>query len=103
MEFKFVFRSARRSKDFFLSKDRVSNHLRSSVVYKFTSSSCKATFYGKISRHFIVRCREHLGIDKKGKAIKGGLFSIRDHVSSTGVKLNSFTGITNQYYETSIL
>ena len=37
-----------------------------------------------ISRDFIVHCREHLGINKKGKIIKGSLSSIRDHVGSTG-------------------
>ena len=35
----------------------------SSVVYKFSCSSCKATYYGKTSRHFIVRCREHIGVN----------------------------------------
>ena len=67
-----------------LYKERVSRHLHSSVVYKFTWSSCKATYYGKASRHLIVRCWEHLGINEKGKTIKGVLSSIRDHVHSTG-------------------
>ena len=50
------------------------------------SERCKHTNYahGKASRHFIVRCREHLGTNIKGKAFKGSLSSIRDHVSSTG-------------------
>ena len=70
MEFRFIFQSVKRVKDFFPFKDRVSSHLRSSVVYKSTCSSCKATYYGKTSRHFIVCCREHLWLNKKGKAIK---------------------------------
>ena len=70
-EFKFVFQPAKRIGSFFPFKDRAPSHVRSSVVYKFSCSSCKATYYGKTSRHFIVRCREHLGVNKKGKCIKG--------------------------------
>ena len=58
VEFRFVFKSIKRIEYFFLFKDCVSSHLRWSVVYKFTCSSCKATYYGKASRHFIVCCRE---------------------------------------------
>ena len=65
-------------------KDHVPSHLHSSVDYEFTCSSCKATYYGKTSRHYIVRCREHMGINKKGKTIKGVPSSTRDHVNSTG-------------------
>ena len=35
-------------------------------------------------RHFIVRRREHLGVNKQGKSIKGVPSSIKDHVNSTG-------------------
>ena len=58
--------------------------LFSSVVYKFTCSSCQAAYYGKTSRHFVVRCREHLGINKKGISIKSASSSIRDHINETG-------------------
>ena len=47
-------------------------------------SSCKATYYGKTSRHFIVRCREHLGTNKNGKTIKGVSSSIRALINHTG-------------------
>ena len=47
-------------------------------------SNLSKTYYGKTSRRFIARCREHLAIYKKAKAIKGVSSSIRDHVSSTG-------------------
>ena len=70
IEFKFVFQPAKRIGSFFPFKDRAPSHVHSSVVYKFSCSSCKATYYGKTSRHFIVRCREHLGVTKKGKVSK---------------------------------
>ena len=39
----------------------------------------------KTSRHFVVRCREHLGINKKGISIKGASSSIGgDHIKETG-------------------
>ena len=59
VDFQVVFQSAKHIENFFPFKDRVPAHICSSVVYKFTCSSCQATYYGKTSRHFIVRCREH--------------------------------------------
>ena len=41
IEFKFVFQPAKRIGSFFPFKDRAPSHLRSSVVYKFSCSSCK--------------------------------------------------------------
>ena len=32
----------------------------------------------------VVRCREHLGVNKKGISIKGASSSIRDHINETG-------------------
>ena len=49
-----------------------------------TCSSCQAIYYGKTSRYFIVRCREHLGINKKGKSVNGASSAIRDHIKDTG-------------------
>ena len=65
-------------------KDRVPAHICSSVVYEFMCISCQATYYGKKPRHFIVRCREHLGINKEGISIKGASSSIREHINETG-------------------
>ena len=36
---------------------------------------------GKTSSRLIARCREHLGVNKKGKCIKGVSSSIRDHIN----------------------
>ena len=77
----------------------------SSLVYKFTCSSCKATYYGKTSRHFIVRCREHLGINKKGNSIKGVSSAIKDHINDTGhsASLDCFCIIDNAINELDLL
>ena len=55
------------NKDFLPCKDRIPSHLCSSIVYNL---HVVAAYYGTASRHFIVRCRGHLGINKSGKAIK---------------------------------
>ena len=105
IDFQFIFQSAKRIENFFPFKDRAPKHARSSIVYKFTCSSCKATYYGKISRHFIVRCREHLGVNKKGKSIKGVSSSIRDHINDTGhnASLDDFCVIDNTSNELDLL
>ena len=58
----------------------------SNVIYKYTCSGCDATYYGKTKRHLIVRCREHLGINKVGQKIKSNSSSIGDHISKFGHK-----------------
>ena len=40
----------------------------------------------KTKRHLIVRCREHLGINKAGQKIKSNSSSIGDHISKSGHK-----------------
>ena len=92
VDIRVVFQSAKRIENLFPFKDRVPAQICSSAVYKFLCSSCKATYYGKTSRHFVVRCREHLGINKKGLSIKSTSSSTRDHVNATGhaASLNDF-------------
>ena len=48
MEFRFIFQSVKRIENFFPFKDHVASNLRSSVVYKFTCSSCKARVQKKV-------------------------------------------------------
>ena len=105
IDLQFIFQSAKRIENFFPFKDRAPSHVRSSIVYKFTCSSCKATYYGKTSRHFIVRCREHLGVNKKGKNIKGVSSSIRDHIKDTGhnASIDDFCIIDNTSNEFDLL
>ena len=56
----------------------------SSVIYKYTCSSCNATYYGKTTRNLKVRCMEHLGINRSGhKTNSSGQSSIGDHITKT--------------------
>ena len=47
---------------FFCLKDVISKDLTSHLVYKFSSSSCNASYYGKAKRHLNVRSDEHIGL-----------------------------------------
>ena len=78
------FSITKRIQDFPPAKDLIPSDLRTLIAYKFTSRICKATYYGTSSSHFTVHFREHLGINKKNKTIKGLSSSITDHVSGTG-------------------
>ena len=83
-DLKIVFRANKPIGGLFPFTDRVTSHVCSSFVYKFTFSSCQATYYGKTSRHFIVCCREHLGLNKKGGSVKDTSSASRDHIKDTG-------------------
>ena len=78
-----LFQSAKRSENFFLFKDRSMSYACSSDLHKFTCISCKATHYRKTPHHFIARCREHPGVNKKGESIKGVCLSVRDRIDNT--------------------
>ena len=85
VKLQFAFRSPRCLCNLFVSKDRLPSLVRSNAVYKFTCSGCSATYYGKTSRNLLIRCREHLGINKLGQNVKSsGPSSIKDHICKTG-------------------
>jgi len=50
----------------------------------YVSNRKLSTYHGKTSRHFIVRCREHFGINKKSNCVKGASSVIRDHIKDAG-------------------
>ena len=54
VDLKIVFQASKPIGRLFPFKDRVPSHICSPVIYKFTCSSCQATYYGKTSCHFIV-------------------------------------------------
>ena len=83
VRFQVIFKAPRRLSRF---KDRFSNLMCSNVICKYTCSGCDATYYGKTKRLLIVRCREHLGINKAGQKIKSNFSSIGDHISKSGHK-----------------
>ena len=92
VNFRVVSQSAKRIENFLPLNDCVPAQICCSVAYKVTCSSCQATYFSKTSRHFIVRCREYLGINEKGLNIKGACSSIRNHINETGhaVSLDDF-------------
>ena len=57
-----IFKSTCTLGSFFSFKDKIPKPLLSGVVYKFSCSSCNATYIGKTIRHLKVRSAEHLGI-----------------------------------------
>ena len=55
------------------------------VVYKFTCSGCIAAYYSKTTRNLLVRCSEHLCVNKcGGKVAAPSPSSIWDYVKQTG-------------------
>ena len=89
MQFRFVFQSITRIE--ILSRLKIAPPVVCArQLYTSLRVVVATLLYGETSRHFIVCCREHLGINKKGKTIKGILSSIRDHVSGTGHSAKTF-------------
>ena len=79
-----VFRSPVRLSSLFKFKDRCSTLMCYSVIYKYTCSSCNATYYGKTTRNLKVRCLEDLGINRRGhKTNSSCQSSIADSINKT--------------------
>ena len=53
--------SARLNKLFWF-KDPLEKKIRSGIIYRYTCSNCKITYYGKTFHHFYTRAAEHMGI-----------------------------------------
>ena len=80
----FIFRSPGRLSTLFIAQERLPALLCSNVIYKFTCSGRSATYYGKTFRYLLIRCREHLGINKLGQEVKSyGPSSIKEHICQT--------------------
>ena len=86
VKFQVIFKSPRRLPSSLRFKDRFANLMCSNAIYKHTCSGCDATYHGKTKIHLIVRCREHLGINKAGQKINSNSSSIGDHISKFGHK-----------------
>ena len=73
--------------------------MRSLLCYKFQSSSCNATCYGKTKRHIKVRVSEHMGVSAHtGKNIKSTKNStVLDHmlVYNNIVSFEDFSVLAN--------
>ena len=59
---KVVFQCPRRPCILFRFKDTLYKKIRSDLVYRYSCSSCNATYYGKTYRHLFTRAAEHMGI-----------------------------------------
>ena len=81
--------------DYFSAKDRVPNHLKSRIVYKFICASCDACYVGETTRHLSSRIKEHLNTDKASQlfqqlqesfecksVVDHNCFSIIDHADT---------------------
>ena len=59
---KMIFRSKCRLNTLFRFKDPLEKKTRSEIIYRYTCSNCKVTFYGKTFRHLYTRAAEHMRI-----------------------------------------
>ena len=60
-----IFNSKTRLSNLFNFKDKITDDLKSLVLYKYTCRICKNTYLGKCKRHFKVRRNEHLNVSYK--------------------------------------
>ena len=62
MYIKVILKSTNHLSSLFHFKAVIPKGLRSHLVYKFSCSSCNATYYGKTERHLNVRSGEHISL-----------------------------------------
>ena len=79
---KAVFQSPHKLDTLFGFKGIIDKKIRSHLVYRYSCSSCNATYYGKTYRHFFARAAEHMGASNlTGKRVKDVKESaVSDHV-----------------------
>ena len=89
-----IFKSQSRLSSVFNFKDKLPAYLVSGVVYKYTCSSCNATYIGKTKRHTCHRFSEHAGRSPlSGKLVIGNSTTVRDHM------LTCSTVVTNENFK----
>ena len=68
---KVIFQSPCKLNSLFRYKDSLQKKIRSDIVYRYTCSNCKVTYYGKTYHHFFTRAAEHMCISiLTGKGLK---------------------------------
>ena len=77
-----VFRVTCRLDNMHRFKDSLKKKILSGIVYRYTCSNCKVTYYEKTIRHFLTRVSEHTGTSNlTGKRIKNAKeLAISDHL-----------------------
>ena len=87
---KIIFRSKCRLNTLFRFKDSLEKKICSGIIYRYTCSNCKVTYYGKTFRHFYTRATEHMGISNlTRKHLKTIMQSaISDHLLQCNCTIN---------------
>ena len=87
---KIIFRSKYRLNILFRFKYSLEKKTRSRIIYRYTCSNCKVTYYGKTFSHFYIRVAEHMGISNlTGKRLKNVMQSaIYDHLLQCNCTIN---------------
>ena len=81
-QLKVIFQSPCKLNLLFRYKDSLKKEIRSNIVYRYTCSNCKVTYYVKTYCHFFTRAAEHMGISNlTGKRLKSVKQSaVSDHL-----------------------
>ena len=87
---KIIFRCKCRLNTLFRFKDSLEKKIRSGIIYHYTCSNCKLTYYGKTFRHFYIRATEHMGTSNlTGKRLKSVMQSaISEHLLQCNCTMN---------------
>ena len=87
---KIIFRSKCRLNTLFHFKDSLEKKIRSGIIYRYTCSNCKLTYYGKTFRHFYTRAAEYMGISNlTGKRLKSVMQSaMSEHLLQCNCTIN---------------
>ena len=87
---KIIFRFKCRLNTLFCFKDSLEKKIRSGIIYHYTCSNCKVTYYRKTFHHFCTRAAEHTGISNlTGKRLKNVMQStISDHLLQCNCPIN---------------
>ena len=74
----------------FRFKDPLEKKICSGIIYRYTCSNCKVTYYGKTFCHFYTRAAEHMGISNlNGKHLKNVKQpAISDHLLQCNCAIN---------------
>ena len=87
---KVIFQSPCKLNSLFHYKDSLKKEIRSDIVYRYTCSNCKVTYYGKTYRRFFTRASEHMLISNlTGKHLKSVKQSaVSDHLLECNCSIN---------------
>lgn len=91
VKFRIAFNTLERIGTRFQVKDRLPKSLASNVVYHFTCGGCNATYVGQTTRHFAVRCADHLGVSARtgGRIHPTTPSQVHQHLTSSGHACNN--------------